>query len=195
MKLSFEANLQYQQDAIKSITGLFEGQPMEDSIAEYILKEKGTFDKLNGQRPVEFIQTTNPFVIVDEPQNMETEKRSTAIENLKPLCTLRYSATHKNQYNLINPQLFLDLASQSIRQTWFKIPTPIGNYNPDWAIVFDDEVTKIYFVAETKDTGTPQVDISKLPLDQQQKIKCGRAHFEEFDNLEYRVVNKVGQLI
>ena len=42
---------------------------------------------------------------------------------------------------------------------WFKIPTPIGNYNPDWAIVFEGD-RKIYFVAETKDTGTPQVAIS-----------------------------------
>ena len=57
-------------------------------------------DKLNGRKPVQFIQAVNPFVIVDEPQNMETEKRTAAIENLKGLCTLRYSATHKNQYNL-----------------------------------------------------------------------------------------------
>jgi len=77
---------------------------------------------------------------------------------------------------------------------WFKIPTPIGNYNPDWAIVFEDD-KKIYFVAETKDTGTPRVDLSKLSGDEQLKIKCGKAHFDEFDNLEYRVVNKVGQLI
>jgi type III restriction enzyme len=48
MKLSFESNLQYQQDAIKSITGLFEGQPMEDSISEYRLKEKGTLSLING---------------------------------------------------------------------------------------------------------------------------------------------------
>lgn len=77
---------------------------------------------------------------------------------------------------------------------WFKIPTPIGNYNPDWAIVFEDDM-KIYFVAETKDTGTPQVDVSKLKTDEQLKIKCGKAHFNEFDNLEYKVVNKVGQLV
>ena len=57
-------------------------------------------DKLNGQRPVAFIQTTNPIVIVDEPQNMETKKRIAAIDNLNALCTLRYSATHKNLYNL-----------------------------------------------------------------------------------------------
>jgi type III restriction enzyme len=77
---------------------------------------------------------------------------------------------------------------------WFKIPTPIGNYNPDWAIVFEDE-KKIYFVAETKDTGTPQVDLSKLSEDEQMKIKCGKAHFNEFEGLDYKVVNKVGQLI
>lgn len=77
---------------------------------------------------------------------------------------------------------------------WFKIPTPIGNYNPDWALIFEDD-KKIYFVAETKDTGTPQVDLSKLSGGEQMKIKCGKAHFSEFDHLEYKVVNKVGQLI
>ena len=77
---------------------------------------------------------------------------------------------------------------------WFKIPTPIGNYNPDWALVFEDD-EKIYFVAETKDTGTSQVDLSKLNSDEQMKIKCGKAHFNEFTDLKYKVVNKVGQLI
>jgi len=259
MKLTFESNLQFQQDAIKSITDLFEGQPMEDSIMEYDLKEEGTLnlingvgnnlvlseeqildnlqsiqeinevdksteldgmhfsiemetgtgktyvylrtiyelnelygfkkfvivvpsvairegvlknleithehfqnlydntpinfqvydsskvstlrgfattntievlvinidsfakdeniinkpnDKLNGQKPIEFIQATNPFVIVDEPQNMETEKRIEAINNLNGLCTLRYSATHRNRYNLtysLNPVKAYDL--------------------------------------------------------------------------------------
>src|SRR5690606_28813429 len=238
MKLTFESNLKYQQEAIKSITDLFEGQPLEDSILEFNLKEEGTLnlingvsnnlilseeqilinlqaiqanneikisekldgmhfsvemetgtgktyvylktiyelnklygfkkfvivvpsvairegvlknlqithdhfqslydktaitfdvydskkvsnlrgfsagnsiqvlvinidsfakdeniinkpnDKLTGKRPVEFIQSTKPIVIVDEPQNMETEIRKRAIENLNPLCTLRYS--------------------------------------------------------------------------------------------------------
>lgn len=58
-------------------------------------------DKLSGRKPIEFLQATNPIVIVDEPQNMESEQARTAIENLKPLCTLRYSATHKNAYNLL----------------------------------------------------------------------------------------------
>ena len=48
MKLTFESNLQFQQDAIKSITDLFEGQPMEDSIMEYDLKESGALNLING---------------------------------------------------------------------------------------------------------------------------------------------------
>lgn len=76
---------------------------------------------------------------------------------------------------------------------WFKIPTPIGNYNPDWALVFEND-KKIYFVAETKDTGTTEVDILKLSGDEQLKIKCGAAHFKQFDNLKYKVVKTVGQL-
>ena len=52
-------------------------------------------------KPIDYIQAVNPVVIVDEPQNMETDKRRQAIANLKPLCTLRYSATHKYPYNLI----------------------------------------------------------------------------------------------
>lgn len=58
-------------------------------------------DKLTGKRPIEFIQATSPIVIVDEPQNMETEIRKNAIENLRPLCTLRYSATHIKRYNMV----------------------------------------------------------------------------------------------
>jgi type III restriction enzyme len=54
-----------------------------------------------GIKPIEYLQVTRPFVIVDEPQNMETDIRKAAIENLSPLCTLRYSATHKYPYNLL----------------------------------------------------------------------------------------------
>ena len=58
-------------------------------------------DKLSGRKPIEFLQATNPVVIVDEPQNMESEQARAAIEKLEPLCTLRYSATHRNVYNLL----------------------------------------------------------------------------------------------
>lgn len=51
--------------------------------------------------PIEYIKSVNPIVIVDEPQNFETDIRRRALMDLNPLCTLRYSATHKNPYNLL----------------------------------------------------------------------------------------------
>jgi len=58
-------------------------------------------DQLSGRAPIEFVSSTNPIVIMDEPQNMEQEASRNAISNLNPMCTLRYSATHRNTYNLI----------------------------------------------------------------------------------------------
>ncbi|AKF25356.1 hypothetical protein YH65_08115 [Sulfurovum lithotrophicum] len=51
--------------------------------------------------PKESLQKTNPILILDEPQNMESELSKTSIAELNPLFTLRFSATHKNYYNLI----------------------------------------------------------------------------------------------
>lgn len=58
-------------------------------------------DRLSGRKPIEFIQHSHPIVLMDEPQNMETETAKAAIASLNPLCTLRYSATHRNPYNLM----------------------------------------------------------------------------------------------
>lgn len=58
-------------------------------------------DQLSGRRPIEFVQAAYPIVVMDEPQNMETTTARKAIDSLNPLCTLRYSATHRNAYNLI----------------------------------------------------------------------------------------------
>ena len=59
-------------------------------------------DRLNGYKPIEFIQETRPIVIIDEPQSVDTTPKSKeAIASLKPLCTLRYSATHVDKYNMI----------------------------------------------------------------------------------------------
>ena len=56
-------------------------------------------DQSNGYKPIDYIRQCKPIVIVDEPQNMETDKAKEAINELNPLCTLRYSATHKEKYN------------------------------------------------------------------------------------------------
>lgn len=59
-------------------------------------------DRMSGRRPIEFIQAASPVVIIDEPQSVDTtDKSRRAISNLNPIATLRYSATHKNPYNLL----------------------------------------------------------------------------------------------
>lgn len=51
--------------------------------------------------PISYIQKTKPIVILDEPQNMESELSKKSIGELNPLFTLRFSGTHKNYYNLL----------------------------------------------------------------------------------------------
>src|SRR5574344_180771 len=59
-------------------------------------------DKLNGSKPIELIAATNPSVIIDEPQSVDTTPKSKqVIKTLNPLCTLRYSATHVEHHNLV----------------------------------------------------------------------------------------------
>jgi len=57
-------------------------------------------DKM-GDKPIEIIKKTNPIVILDEPQKMGGEATSWGIEQLNPLFVLRYSATHRDIYNLV----------------------------------------------------------------------------------------------
>ena len=76
----------------------------------------------------------------------------------------------------------------------FYISTPVGKYNPDWAIAFNREhVRHIYFIAETK--GSMQT--LELREIEQAKINCARKHFIAISNNEvrYDVVNSYSELI
>lgn len=57
---------------------------------------------------------------------------------------------------------------------WFKISTPLGSYNPDWAVMIDQKgEKKLYFVLETKGN----VDADALRKTEKEKIQCGKEHF------------------
>lgn len=75
---------------------------------------------------------------------------------------------------------------------WFQVPTPIGAYNPDWAIVFggDDGTDHLYLVRETKST----THLPDLRPDEARKIKCGRKHFRDALGVDYRVVTSANDL-
>ncbi len=59
---------------------------------------------------------------------------------------------------------------------WFEIDTPVGKYNPDWAILKHDG-TALYLVRETKGTR----DFLKLRTAEADKVRCGQKHFEAID--------------
>ena len=61
---------------------------------------------------------------------------------------------------------------------WFKVPTPLGTYNPDWAVlVVKDGSERLYFVVETK-SGLFLDDIRER---ESAKIQCGEEHFKALD--------------
>ena len=66
---------------------------------------------------------------------------------------------------------------------WFFIDTPIGKYNPDWALVYEGD-KKIYFVAETKGTNDP--NDPSLSIEERQKIHCGKKHFANFPEVFFK---------
>ena len=79
---------------------------------------------------------------------------------------------------------------------WFQVPTPLGDYNPDWAVfVQDDGGERLYFVVETK--GSSFLD--DLRSIERGKVKCGEAHFEALRQpgslVQYRVVRTADDLL
>ena len=75
---------------------------------------------------------------------------------------------------------------------WFVIQTPIGTYNPDWALIFKND-KRLYFVAETKSVSEGATE--NLRRNELLKIDCGKAHFAEFEDVEYRQVQRLRELI
>ncbi len=69
----------------------------------------------------------------------------------------------------------------------FQIPTPVGNYAPDWAIVFKkDKVQYVYFVAETKGDDSPNG--AQLKKIEENKIECAKKLFNELSTNDVRYV-------
>ncbi len=79
---------------------------------------------------------------------------------------------------------------------WFSVPTPLGSYNPDWAILIEsDDGERLYFVVETKASAL----VDNLRAAETAKIKCGKAHFKALQRGEtparYEVATSVDELL
>jgi type III restriction enzyme len=58
-------------------------------------------DQFGTRKPIEIISQTNPILIIDEPQSVDGKKTLESMQDFNPLFTLRYSATHKVEYNKV----------------------------------------------------------------------------------------------
>lgn len=101
----------------------------------------------------------------------------------------------KNERNFVTE---LDTSSEVVVYAklprGFFIPTPVGNYNPDWAIAFQEgKVKHVYFVAETKGS----MSTMDLRAIEESKIKCARKFFEKITSsaVKYDVVDSYGKLM
>lgn len=96
-----------------------------------------------------------------------------------------------------------ELEKRDIVEVYTKLPrgfyinTPMGHYNPDWAIVFKEGVVKhIYFVAETKGASKYLVKSSNISGIEGAKIECAKQHFSSISgsDVKYDVVRSFGEL-
>jgi len=108
------------------------------------------------------IRTPYDYIEYDSDVEKEVAKKLDEAENIKFYCKL---------------------------PVWFKIPTPLGSYNPDWAIVTEND-EKLYLVRETKSTH----DSEKRRAVENKKIKCGQAHFDEL-GVNFKVATTVAEVV
>ena len=111
----------------------------------------------------EYLQTPYDYLEYDSDIELKTAKALDGAENVRFFCKL---------------------------PRWFKIPTPVGEYNPDWAIVLEED-EKVYLIRETKTTH----DSDKRRMEENLKILCGEAHFRALDGVDYRVATSVAEVV
>ena len=82
--------------------------------------------------------------------------------------------------------------------SWFTLQTPIGTYNPDWAVVMEERDEHgnptgkpcLYLIRETKHT----LNLNELRPEEKRKIECGRRHFKGALGVDFKVVISSSEL-
>ena len=138
-------------------------------------------DQLSGRKPIEFVQAAQPIVVLDEPQNMESEQAKKAIASLNPLCTLRYSATHRNRYNLVyklDPVQAYDLKLVKRIEVSSVLDDP--DFNQPYIQVQSISATK------TKVTAKLLIDVNEKTGPQRKSIAISAGGVDLFDKSNQR---------
>lgn len=110
-------------------------------------------DRLSGRKPIEFIRSTHPIVVIDEPQSVDTTKKAKdAIASLNPLCCLRYSATHVEKFNLMYKLDSVDAYEQKLIKQIEVAHVKVENHQ-------NSAYIKLFKVDNKKSPITAQVEI------------------------------------
>ncbi|MBO6036065.1 MAG: DEAD/DEAH box helicase family protein [Acetobacter sp.] len=133
-------------------------------------------DKMQGE-PIEFICATNPIVIIDEPQSVaNTENSAKAIASLNPLCTFRYSATHKDKHTMLYKLDSIDAYQQGlVKQIEVASLTTENDHNKAYMKLLSVDNTKAPITAKIEiDVGQKNGDVKRKAV----TVKKGTDLFE-----------------
>jgi len=172
MKLQFDPNQQFQLDAVAAILkyelhrllvdGIkYERIPGTGSNAEWemlLFKNEEIINYLNAQQ---VSKSVYEYIVYDSDVEREFARKLDEREDIR---------------------MFVKLPG------WFLIDTPVGKYNPDWAILKHADET-LYLVRETKGTR----DFLQLRNSEADKVRCGMKHFEEL-GLSFDVVTSADEV-
>jgi type III restriction enzyme len=134
-------------------------------------------EKTGGEKPIDLISATRPILIVDEPQSVDgglDGRGRQALARMKPLCTLRYSATHADKHHMLYRLDAVDAYEQKlVKQIEVASATVDGAHNRPYV--------KLVSVASTRGRV-----VAKIEVDAQQKSGVGRIELtvQDGDDLE-----------
>lgn len=154
--------------------------------AEKIINDSKVVDNADG---ISYTETGENFSIkIFSDVNLRGQLNVNAVETVKNLYDhLIYDSAGEKDFAAELDRAD-DVAVYVKLPPRFNIPTPYGNYNPDWAVVFrEGAVDKIYFVVETKGS----VDLNQLRGIELGKISCAKKYF---DAVNYNVVKNFQEL-
>lgn len=175
--------------------GMYKENPEEfiSKVSKLIIEQKATmivehisYDKIDGKYDSSIFTTE---------KNVEIEKAFRAKKHIQP-----YVFTDGLAENSVEKRFAKDLDGADEVCVYaklpqgFSIPTPVGNYSPDWAIAFNEgSVKHIYFIAETKGS----MESMNLRPIEQAKISCAKKLFNEIstDNVVYHEVDSYESLL
>jgi type III restriction enzyme len=159
-----------------------------------VLKEKLADHLVNG---IQYEKISEWYEMSQLPESFESWEDYVVPTKRSVYDQIEYESETERQFvegldRIDQVRMFIKLPS------WFTVPTPVGDYNPDWAIVWEDRDVHgkptgkplLYLVRETKSTN--QMD--KLRPDERRKIICGQKHFEGALGTSYRVVTSPTEL-